>query len=307
MTEKAKQPGRPAAPDLKECHELELKKRQRTEGSGSTVVRKIRPPRGWGLPDFREIWEYRELLVLLAIRDIKVRYKQTVLGIGWALIQPLMTVLIFTILFDRVAKIPSEGVPYPIFALAAMVPWGFFSGGATKASASIVGSASLIKKVYFPRLIVPLECVLAGSVDFVVTLGLLGGFMIYYEVPLSWRILLLPFLVVLVSAAAFGVGLLLAAVNVQYRDVRQVVPFLFQFWMLATPIAYPASVLPPPLDRLYILNPMAGVVEGFRWVLLGTGDLPMRALGSSCIVTFVVLIAGVMLFQRMERSFVDVV
>ena len=307
MTEMMGQTGSSAAPGSADRNETAPKEGKVSGMHGSAVVRNIRPPRGWGLPDFGEIWEYRELLVLLAIRDIRVRYKQTVLGIGWALIQPLMTVLIFTLLFDRIAKIPSEGVPYPIFALAAMVPWGFFSGSAAKASASIVGGASLIKKVYFPRLIVPLECVLAGSVDFLVTLGLLGGFMIYYEVPLSWRVMILPFLILLVSAAAFGVGLLLAAVNVRYRDVRQVVPFLFQFWMLATPIAYPASVLPPPLDRLYVLNPMAGVVEGFRWALLGTGELSMQVLGSSCIVTLVVLIAGVMLFQRMERSFVDVV
>ncbi len=274
---------------------------------GATVRRKIRPPRGWGLPDPAEIWEFRELMVLLAIRDVKVRYKQTILGIGWALIQPLMTVMIFTVLFDRMAKIPSEGVPYPLFALAAMVPWGFFSQSASKAAASIVGGASLIKKVYFPRLIVPIECILAGSVDFVVALVLLGCFMIFYGVPLTWKALFVPGLVLLTAAAALGIGLLLAAVNVRYRDVKQVVPFLFQFWMLATPIAYPGSVLPAPWDRLYILNPLAGVVEGFRWALLGAGDPPTLALLSSGVVTLLLLFVGVMVFQRMERNFVDVV
>lgn len=270
-------------------------------------VRTIRPPRGWGFPNMAELWEHRELLALLTLRNVKVRYKQTILGVGWAVLQPLMTVLVFTLVFHRVAKISSEGVPYPIFALSAMVPWSLFSGGATKAAGSILASASLIKKVYFPRLCVPLSYVLATLIDFLIALALLGGFMIWYRVPLTARVALMPVMVLLSVATALGVGLLLSAFNVHYRDVRQVVPFLFQFWMLATPIAYPGSALPSPWARLYILNPMAGVVEGFRWALLGVGTVPARALGVSAIVAAVVLAAGLLVFQRMDRNFVDLV
>ncbi|MDW8129035.1 MAG: ABC transporter permease [Bryobacterales bacterium] len=249
----------------------------------SLPVIRIEPSRGWVSLKLRELWEYRELLYFLTWRDIKVRYKQTVLGAAWALLQPFMTMVVFSLFFGRLARIPSDGLPYPIFALAGLVPWQFFAYGLNQASNSLVGSANLIKKVYFPRLIIPLSSVLAGAVDFALAFGLLVAMMLYYGVAPGWNALWLPAFFLLSFVTSLGVGLWLSALNVEYRDVRYLVPFLVQFWMYATPIAYPSSLLREPWRTVYGLNPMAGVVEGFRWALLGAKTQPGPLIAASAL------------------------
>jgi lipopolysaccharide transport system permease protein len=270
------------------------------------VVTFIQPPRGWVSLKLRELWEYRELLYFLTWRDIKVRYKQTVLGATWAIIQPLFTMVVFSLFFGRLAKVPSDGIPYPIFAYAALVPWTFFANGLSESSNSLVGNSNLIKKVYFPRLTVPISSVLSGTVDFVLAFFVLLGMMLYYKVTPGWNVLWLPLLLLLALVAALGVGLWLSAMNVQFRDVRYVVPFLVQFWMFATPIAYPSTLLSPTWRTLYGINPMVGVVEGFRWALLGTKGMPGRILIVSGLASLAILIGGAFYFRRMEKTFADV-
>ncbi len=268
----------------------------------------IEPSRGWVSLRLREIWQYRELLYFLIWRDIKVRYKQTIIGAAWAIIQPFMTMVVFSLFFGQLARVPSDGVPYPIFSFAALVPWGFFSTGLTSASNSLVGSANLIQKIYFPRLVIPLASVVSGVVDFLLSFVVLILMMLAYHIVPTVNVLWLPLLLLLAGVTALGVGLWLAALNVQFRDVRFVVPFLTQFWMFATPIAYPSSLIKNDLLRaLYGLNPMTGVVEGFRWALLGTDTAPGPILLVSSTAAIVILIGGAFYFRRMERTFADVV
>jgi lipopolysaccharide transport system permease protein len=268
---------------------------------------RIEPARGWVALHLRELWEYRELLYFLTWRDIKVRYKQTVLGASWAIIQPLFTMVVFSVVFGRLAKVPSDGLPYPIFSFAALVPWHFFSNGISKAANSMVGSGNMIKKIYFPRLIVPLAGVLSGAVDFVLAFIMLLGMMVFYGFIPTWNVVWLPFLLLLAFATALGVGLWLSALNVQFRDVRHAVPFLTQFWLFATPIAWPSSLLDEPWRTLLAINPMVGVVEGFRWALLGQGSAPGPMILVSSIVALSLLIGGAFYFRRLERTFADVV
>ncbi|MFL6195575.1 MAG: ABC transporter permease [Thermoanaerobaculia bacterium] len=266
----------------------------------------IRPSRGWGSVNLREVWEYRELLAFLVWRDVKVRYKQTLLGAAWAILQPVATMVVFSLFFGRLAGVPSEGIPYPVFSLAGLVPWTFFSQGITQAANSLVGNQSLITKVYFPRLAIPAASVLSGLVDFALAFLILLGIMLGYGIVPSARALWIPALLVLALVTALGVGLWLSALNVRFRDVRYVLPFLAQIWLLATPIAYPSSLLSEPWRTVYGLNPMAGVVEGFRWALLGTAA-PGPILAASALAALALLASGALYFRRMERTFADVV
>jgi len=270
-------------------------------------VLRIEPSKGWVPVKVRELWEYRELLYFLTWRDIKVRYKQTALGAAWALIQPFFTMVVFSLFFGRLAKVPSDGIPYPIFSLAALVPWTFFANGLTQSSNSLVGNANLITKVYFPRLTIPIASMFSGIVDFLVAFVLLLGMMIYYGIFPSLNVLWLPFFLLLALVTSLGVGLWLSALNVEYRDVRYVVPFITQFWLFVTPIAYPSSLLHEPWRTLYGLNPMVGVVEGFRWALLRTNTAPGAIIGVSCTAALIILITGAFYFRRMEKTFADIV
>lgn len=269
---------------------------------------RIEATRGWQSLRLAELVEYRELLSFFVWRDVKVRYKQTALGAAWAVLQPFLTMVVFSVFFGRLAKVPSDGVPYPIFSFAALVPWTFFAGALTNTSNSLVGSANLLKKVYFPRLAVPVATVLAGLVDLGVALLMLFGMMAYYGVRPTVAVLALPALIALAVVAALGVGLWLSAMNVQYRDIKYVVPFLTQFWLFATPVAYPSSLLQNPWRTVYAVNPMVGVVEGFRWALLGGArPAPVAELLASTAAAAVLLVTGAFYFRRMERTFADVV
>jgi lipopolysaccharide transport system permease protein len=273
----------------------------------TTPITIVEPSRGWISLKLRDVWEYRELLYFLTWRDIKVRYKQTALGAAWAVIQPFCTMVVFSIFFGRLAKIPSDGIPYPIFAYAALVPWTFFAQGLTQSSNSLVGSSHLITKVYFPRLVIPISSVLSGIVDFVIAFALLIGMMFYYGLYPTVAIVFLPGLLLLALTTALGVGLWLSALNVKYRDVRYAVGFLTQFWLFATPIAYPSSLLSEPWRTIYGINPMVGVVEGFRWALLGTKTAPGPIIAVSALVSVALLVGGAYYFRRMERTFADIV
>jgi lipopolysaccharide transport system permease protein len=275
-------------------------------GTEIPVIR-IEPSRGWVSLKLDELWEYRELLYFLAWRDIKVRYKQTALGTAWAIIQPFFTMIIFSVFFGKLAKMPSDGIPYPIFAYAALVPWTFFAHGLNQSSNSLVAGAHLIKKVYFPRLIVPVASVLSGVIDFLLAFIVLLGMMFYYGLTPTANVLWLPALLLLALITSLGVGLWLSALNVHYRDVRYTVPFITQFWLFATPIAYPSTLLPEPWRPLFALNPMVGVVEGFRWALLDTDTQPGAIILVSSLMAIAILIAGAFYFRRMEKTFADVV
>jgi lipopolysaccharide transport system permease protein len=270
-------------------------------------VIRIEPSRGWVSLKLKELWAYRELVYFLTWRDIKVRYKQTALGAAWAILQPLLTMLVFSIFFGRLAKVPSDGMPYPIFVLAGLVPWTFFAYGLNQSANSLVGSANLIKKIYFPRLAVPISSILSGAVDFLFAFLLMGVMMLRYGVSPHWQALwALPY-ILLAFVTSLGIGLWLSALNVEYRDVRYVVPFLVQFWMYATPIAYPSSLVPEPWRTWYGLNPMAGVVEGFRWALLGAKTQPGPMVLVSSVAALLLLVTGAFYFRRMEKTFADVV
>jgi lipopolysaccharide transport system permease protein len=261
---------------------------------------------GWSSLRLREIWEFRELFYFLAWRDVKVRYKQTVLGASWAILQPLLSMLIFTIFFGRLAKMPSDQVPYPVFSYTALLPWIFFSNGLGLASNSLVGSANLLTKVYFPRLIVPASAVISGLVDLAVGLMLMPLLLWYFGIGLQLQSVWIPVFVLVAFCAALGTGLWLSALNVQYRDVRYLVPFLTQFWMFATPVIYPTSLLPSPWRTLFAVNPMVGVIEGFRWSLLAA-PFPGRVLLVSTCSAAIILVTGLFYFRRVERVFADVV
>lgn len=267
----------------------------------------IRPSRGWVSLRFTELWEYRELLYFLTWRDIKVRYKQTILGAAWAVIQPFFGMVVFSVFFGHLAKIPSDGLPYPIFAYCALLPWQLFAHALTESSNSLVANERLITKVYFPRLVVPLSAVLAGLLDFAVAFLVLIGMLWYYGIVPTVAVFALPLFLLLAVMTALGVGLWLSALNVQYRDVRYTIPFLTQFWLFATPVAYPSSLVPKPWRALCGLNPMAGVVEGFRWALLGKAEGPGALLAVSVAVVVLLLIGGLYYFRRMEKTFADVV
>ncbi len=267
----------------------------------------IRPAVGWVPLNLAELWEYRELLYFLTWRDIKVRYKQTVLGMAWAVIQPIFMMLIFTIFFGRLAKVPSDGLPYPIFTYTALLPWLLFSRALTDSSTSLVVNERLITKVYFPRLLVPASAVLASLVDFAIAFVLLLGMMVFYGIVPTVAVLMLPLFVLLALMTALGIGFWLSALDAQYRDVRYTLPFLTQFWLFATPVVYPSSLVPEQWRLLYGLNPMTGVVEGFRWALLGKTEAPDAMLAVSATVVLGVFIGGLYYFNRVDETLADVV
>lgn len=267
----------------------------------------VRPSRGWVSLKLRELWEYRELLYFFIWRDVKVRYKQTALGLTWVVLQPFFTMLIFSLFFGRLAKVPSDGVPYPIFAFTALLPWTFFAHGVTQSSNSVVSNSNLINKVYFPRMTIPIAAVLSGLADLLPGFVVLLGMMFYYGIFPTAQIIWLPAFVLLALIAAMGVGIGLAAVNVHFRDVRHTVPFLVQSWLFITPIAYPSSLLPERWKTIYALNPMVGVVEGFRWALLDTEPAPGPIVWVSAGAAIVLLAATALYFRRLEKTFADVV
>jgi lipopolysaccharide transport system permease protein len=267
----------------------------------------IEPDRGWVSPGFRELWEFRELLYFLIWRDVKVRYKQTLLGGAWAILQPFLTMVVFSVIFGRFAKVPSDGLPYPVFAYTALLPWQLFAHALSESGNSLVMNRHLITKVYFPRLVMPIAAVLAGLVDFGIGFVLLIAMMAYYGIVPSLAILSLPLFLLLAIASALAIGLWLSALNVQYRDIRYTIPFLTQFLLFVTPIAYSASLVPERWRVLYGLNPMAGVVEGFRWALLGTAPGGGAMIGVSVVAVCLLLLGGLFYFRRMEQTFSDVV
>lgn len=266
----------------------------------------IEPAKGWVPLRLDELWYYRELAFFLTWRDISVRYKQTLLGVMWAIIQPFFTMVVFSIFFGQLAKMPSDGIPYPIFSFCALLPWQLFANALSQSSNSLVANKNLITKVYFPRLLVPASAVLSGLADFVIAFGMLIAMMIFYGVKPTWGVVALPLFLLLVIVTALGVGLWLSALNVKYRDVQYVIPFLTQFWMFCTPIAYPTSLVPEFWRPFYGLNPMVGVVEGFRWALLGSGEPPTVIMLVSAVVAFGILFSGAYYFRNMERVFADV-
>jgi lipopolysaccharide transport system permease protein len=268
---------------------------------------RIQPSKGWVALQLKDLWEYRELLYFFIWRDIKVRYKQTALGAAWAVIQPLFTMLIFSLFFGRLAKVPSDGIPYPLFAFTALVPWTFFAQGLSQSADSLVGSGNLIKKIYFPRLAIPLSTVSAGLVDFCISFTVLLGLMLYYRIRPTHNLIFLPFLLFLAFVTALGAGLWLSALNVRFRDVKYALPFITQAWMFATPIAYPSTLLHGVWKQVFALNPMVGVVEGFRWALLGTKTAPGPMIAASAFAALIVLVGGAFYFRRMEKSFADLV
>jgi lipopolysaccharide transport system permease protein len=277
------------------------------QDAAATTTITIRPASGWLALNLAELWEYRELLYFLIWRDLKVRYRQTAIGVAWVVIQPLVTTAIFAVIFGRLAGLPSEGVPYPVFIFAALLPWQMFSGAISRAAVSLVSNANMLTKVYFPRLLIPLAAVLSGLVDLTVFLVILAGMMGWYRITPSWAALTLPLLIVVAVLAALAIGILLAALNVRYRDVQQAIPFLVQIWFLASPVAYSARLVPSGIWRvLYNFNPMTGVILGFRWALFGkVAPDPLTWISVTAVV--VLLVAGLFYFRRLEDSFADVV
>jgi lipopolysaccharide transport system permease protein len=257
--------------------------------------------------NWSELWEYRELLYAFVGRELKIRYKQTAIGVSWVVLQPLITVLIFTVIFGRLAKIPSDGVWYPVFALTALIPWNFFSQAISRSATALVGNANLVSKVYFPRMVLPLSMVVAPVVDLALSLILLFGLLMYAGIPLTFKVVALPAFILVAMFTAMGISLFVSAANVKYRDVGHAIPFVIQIWMFVSPIVYPVSLVPEHWRWLYGLNPMAGVIEGFRWALLGQTAPDPMVMGGSCLVFFAVLIAGLVYFRKMERQFADVI
>ena len=265
----------------------------------------IEPPRGWDFFPVREVWAYRELMYFLVWRDVKVRYKQTALGVVWVALQPIALAAMFTIVFSRFLAAPSAGLPYPAFVLAGLVPWQFFAAAVGRSSLSLVANEHLLTKIYFPRIMIPLASVLTASIDMLFTVGVLGAVLIYYGIGLPTVALFLPLLFALLLAAAMGIGLLLSALNVRYRDIQAIVPFLTQIWLFATPIAYAATLVPAEWRWLYDVNPMVGIVDGFRWAIAG-GSFPSSLFSSAAVIT-VLGIVSIFYFRRAERRFADVV
>ncbi len=275
--------------------------------SETTLLTVVRPSRGWMGVNIRELWLYRELLYFLIWRDIKVRYKQSVLGAAWAILQPFLTMVIFSLFFGRWAGIPTDELPQPIFYFAGILPWQLFQSGVSKAGTSLVASSNLITKVYFPRLAIPIAPVIAALVDFSLAFLVLIGMMIFYGIPLTTAIWTLPLFLILAVITAMGVGIWLAGLNVSYRDIGYIIPFLLQVWFFLSPVVYSSNIVPEAIRPFYGLNPMAGVVQGFRWAILGVGEPEMISLLASIGVSFLLLISGVFYFRRMERTFADVV
>lgn len=266
----------------------------------------IRPPNKWMPIDLQELWAYRELIASFTLRDIKLRYKQTGLGVAWAILQPLLTMIIFTIIFGVFANIPSEGVPYPIFVLAALLPWFLFAEGLTRSTTSMVANANIMTKVYFPRMIMPLSSIISPLIDFAVSMVIFFALMIYYGFVPTINIIFLPLFILLALATSLGVGLWLSALNVKYRDFQYTVPFIIQIWMFASPVVYASTLVPESMRVWYGLNPMAGVIEGFRWALIGT-DAPNAMIFVSFAVVIVILITGMFYFRKMEQYYADIV
>jgi lipopolysaccharide transport system permease protein len=276
--------------------------------SPSLPLIRVEPPSGWPTLGFGELWAYRGLFYFLVWRDLKVRYAQSVLGAGWAIIQPLVTMVVFTVIFGNFANIPSDGIPYPVFSLAALVPWTYFSQSLTNASNSLTASANLLTKVYFPRLIIPLATILSGLGNFLIAFLILLVVQLSYGItPSAWAVLLIPLLLLVMMMTAAGVGCWLAALQVQYRDVRPITGFAVQIWMYAAPVVYPLSLVPERFQTLYMLNPLVGVVEGFRAVLLDAQPVNWPALGLAVVVSFILFFSGLLFFRRMEDRFADVV
>jgi lipopolysaccharide transport system permease protein len=273
----------------------------------SELIVHIKPRGRWASLKLGELWRYRELLYFFIWRDLKVRYKQTILGASWAILQPFLTMVVFSIFFGRLAQVPSDDLPYPVFAYSALVPWTFFANGLTQASNSIVSNSGMVKKIYFPRLTLPVATVMAGLVDFALALAVLIGMMFFYQLVPTVNIVWLPLLLLLALITSLGVSLWFAAFNVRFRDVRHIIPFLVQFWLFMTPIAYPSSLVPEQWRLVYSLNPMVGVVEGFRWALLGTDTSPGPIIIVSSLVAVCLLVGGIIYFRRMESSFADIV
>lgn len=266
----------------------------------------IEPTRGWVPVDLRELWHYRDLLYVLTWREISVRYKQTLLGFAWAIIQPVMTMVVFTIFLGKFARIPSDGIPYPVFSFLGLLPWTFFSGALTRSGTSLVANANLLSKVYFPRVLIPLSATLSALADFLIAFVVLFALMAWYGIAPSWTAIYLIPLTVLTAIAATGVGMWLSALNVQYRDVQHAIPFLVQLWMYATPVVYPSSIVPEKWRALFALNPLAGIIEGFRSATLGR-PMDWRLLSISAAATLVLTAIGFWRFRRMERTFADIV
>ena len=278
------------------------------EGALAGLVVLIRPPRGWGFANLRELWRFRELIYFLIWRDVKVRYKQTLLGAGWAILKPLLGMVVFTVVFAGLAHLETDGIPAPVFYFAGLLPWVLFQDGASKAGNSLVSSSNLITKVYFPRMAIPLALVVSGLVDFALSFVVLLGMAAFYRIQLTPAASLVPLFVALALLCTLGVGMWLAALNVVYRDVGYVIPFLLQAWFYATPVVYSATLIPEGLHQLlYSLNPMAGVVQGFRWAITGSGAPPTGMLLASLLVGLFMLVSGVFVFRRMERNFADIV
>lgn len=278
-----------------------------TTSESDTPAIIIQPPKGWPNLGLRELWDYRDLLYLLVWRDIKVRYKQTFVGASWAIIQPFIAMVVLSIFFGKLAKVPSEGIPYPIFAYSALVPWTYFVNVLTQSSNSVVLNRAVITRIYFPRLIIPMTAVVTGLLDFAIAFVILVGMMLFYGVAPTVAIWTLPFFILLTVATALGLGFWLAALNVHYRDIGFVLPFLTQIWLFVTPIAYPSSLVPEKWRAIYGLNPMAGVVEGFRWALLGKSQAPGMLLAISVAVVIALLLGGIIFFRYREDTFSDVI
>jgi len=273
--------------------------------SNPTLI--IEPKKGWQLIDFKELKAYRDLFYFLVLRDIKIKYKQTILGASWAVIQPFFTMIVFSLFFGRLAKVPSDNIPYPIFAYAALVPWTYFANSLSMSANSLVGNTQLISKIYFPRLIIPVAPILANLLDFFIALVILFVMMLFYGIAPTHYVIVFPLLTLLMIMIAIGVGTWLSALSAQYRDIKYTVPFLIQLWMFSSPIVYPASMIPEKFRFWYGLNPMAGVIEGFRSILLGTVPFPFKMIAMSTIVSILLFVSGMMYFRRMERYFADVI
>lgn len=267
----------------------------------------IEPPARWRALDVREVWHYRELVYFLIWRDLKVRYKQTVIGGTWAVLQPFLTMVVFTIVFGRLLDVPSEGIPYPVFAYTALLPWTFFAAAVARGGNSLIQDPNLLSKVYFPRIALPLAAMSSVLVDFAVAFAILVGMMLVYGVVPGFAVLALPLFVVLAYVTTVGVGFWLSSLNVKYRDINYVIPLLVQFWLFLTPVAYPTNLVPEAWRALYSVNPMVGVVEGFRWALLGTGSLSAQAMIISVTVALALCASGLLYFRRVEHEFADVV
>jgi lipopolysaccharide transport system permease protein len=288
-------------------HDAALPSHTKPAGGRGLAVYLIEPSRGIGWLSLGELWEYRELLYFFLWRDLKVRYKQTMLGVGWAMLQPLATMTIFSVIFGRLARVPTDSLPYPVFAFCALVPWQLFAFALTESSNSVVSNQRLLTKVYFPRLVMPIAAVFVGLADFAISLALLVGLMLFYGIVPGPHVVTVPIWAGLATGCALGVGLWLSALNVRYRDVRYMLPFLTQIWMYISPVAYSSSLIPDKWRPLYSLNPLVGVIEGFRWSLLGSGHLDLTSTAISAVVVAVLVITGLIYFRRSERGFADIV